>query len=184
MVDAHPALNGAKSSDRALSLMPVAPTAPAYPRSAAELSLTAWRSLGDAGRAGASTSLLSIGHLVLELHGVGGGIEEARFVSRAAPCFEKKVDRAESATLDEFFASGAVGGSACAQVKTRVKVSVPRLVEPFPARAQGMGSGAAGTPVAPGTPPSERFLHAIPPHGSEKALTFLWDVFFSSRDYR
>lgn len=48
-------------------------------RSAAEQSLTAWRSLGDgAGRAGAAASLLSLGHLVLQLHGVGAGIEEAR----------------------------------------------------------------------------------------------------------
>lgn len=49
-------------------------------RSAAEQSLTAWRSLGDAGRAGAAASLLSLGHLVLQLHGVGAGIEEARWV--------------------------------------------------------------------------------------------------------
>ena len=47
-------------------------------RSAAEQSLTAWRSLGDAGRAGAAASLLSLGHLLLQLHGVGAGIEEAR----------------------------------------------------------------------------------------------------------
>lgn len=47
-------------------------------RSAAEQSLTAWRSLGDDGRAGAAASLLSLGHLVLQLHGVGAGIEEAR----------------------------------------------------------------------------------------------------------
>ncbi|CAM9309703.1 unnamed protein product [Laminaria digitata] len=46
-------------------------------RSASELALTSWRSLGDANRAGATTCLLSIGHLVLALHGVGGGIEEA-----------------------------------------------------------------------------------------------------------
>lgn len=50
----------------------------ALSRSAAEQSLTAWRSLGDAGRAGAAASLLSLGHLVLQLHGVGAGIEEAR----------------------------------------------------------------------------------------------------------
>lgn len=49
-----------------------------FSRSAAEQSLTAWRSLGDAGRAGAAASLLSLGHLVLQLHGVGAGIEEAR----------------------------------------------------------------------------------------------------------
>jgi len=48
------------------------------PRSAAEQSLTAWRSLGDAGRAGAAASLLSLGHLVLQLHGIGAGMEEAR----------------------------------------------------------------------------------------------------------
>lgn len=50
----------------------------AFVRSAAEQSLTAWRSLGDAGRAGAAASLLSLGHLVLQLHGVSAGIEEAR----------------------------------------------------------------------------------------------------------
>lgn len=86
-VDAHPTLSGAKSSDRAFVMAPVVPILSVFSRSAAELSLTAWRSLGDAGRAGATTSLLSIGHLVLKLHGVGGGIEEARFVSRAARCF-------------------------------------------------------------------------------------------------
>lgn len=48
-------------------------------RSAAERSLTAWRSIGDRGKAGAAASLLSLGHLTLQLHGVGAGLGEARY---------------------------------------------------------------------------------------------------------
>eukprot|EP00903_Cladosiphon_okamuranus_P020524 g18841.t1 len=63
-------------------------------RSAAEQSLTAWRSLGDAGRAGAAASLLSLGHLVLQLHGVGAGIEEASARwEEAAMCFNDCAER-------------------------------------------------------------------------------------------
>ena len=49
-------------------------------RSSAEQAVTGWRSLGEPLRAGAAASLLSLGHILLQLHGVGAGLDEARFV--------------------------------------------------------------------------------------------------------
>ncbi|CAM9612394.1 unnamed protein product [Ectocarpus sp. 12 AP-2014] len=63
-------------------------------RSAAEQSLTAWRTLGVAGRVGAATSLLSLGHLLLQLYGVGAGFEEASARwEEAATCFKDCAER-------------------------------------------------------------------------------------------
>ncbi|CBJ49219.1 expressed unknown protein [Ectocarpus siliculosus] len=63
-------------------------------RLAAEQSLTAWRSLGVAGRVGAAASLLSLGHLLLQLHGVGAGFEEASARwEEAATCFKGCAER-------------------------------------------------------------------------------------------
>ncbi|CAM9780067.1 unnamed protein product [Ectocarpus sp. 4 AP-2014] len=63
-------------------------------RSAAEQSLTAWRSLGVAGRVGAAASLLSLGHLLLQLHGVRAGFEEASARwEEAATCFKDCAER-------------------------------------------------------------------------------------------
>ncbi|CAM9855220.1 unnamed protein product [Scytosiphon promiscuus] len=105
-------------------------------RSAAEQSLTAWRSLGSDGRAGAAASLLSLGHLILQLHGVGAGIEEASARwEEAAMCFDDGGERP----------------SVAAEVRLRIAGYYSKVARSDPSRLESLGakiathySGAAG----------------------------------------
>lgn len=61
------------------------PTLGEWLRSTAEQAVTAWRSLEDPLKYGAAASLLSLGHILLQLYSVGAGLDEARFVLRIFP---------------------------------------------------------------------------------------------------
>eukprot|EP00752_Nemacystus_decipiens_P013903 g12341.t1 len=94
-----------------------------HARSAAEQSLTAWRSLGYAGREGAAASLLSLGHLVLQLHGVSAGIEEASSRwEEAAMCFN---DRAEISSV-------------AAEVRLKIAGFYTKVVRSDPSRLESL----------------------------------------------
>eukprot|EP00904_Undaria_pinnatifida_P005497 jgi/Undpi1/2077/HiC_scaffold_12.g05463.m1 len=104
-------------------------------RSAAEQSLTAYRGLGDAGKTGATATLLSLGHLVLELHGVGGGIEEASARwEEAARCIDGWVRPSDAANVHVKIAG----------FYSKVARSDPSRLESFSGKIAAHYSAAAG----------------------------------------